>query len=787
MPTDAWQAMINHFDKSIRSAQKNDWQRSVMLRQLKEQTANPASPKIITETAEPSALRRSLTINTADGPRHFDIHNSAFHQWITANPQMMGQGASMVNWVRQFYQNTTTGPIAMAFGHPFAIKQAMRDTMLIPAQAGAGAYRGYLDKAFNTRLPYDPTFPVGSAITGAKDASTVVASHLADTLGNRTNPMSAAIRKAFGHDAVDTWVDWMRSRIENTRLAERTAQGVGGGGNRLTQDMKSFIADKTGKYRDPTASAVSPMLSRPNFVLIPDSVPLPGVVKNTVNGVVRGGAESYISLRSLARDLYNVISDAPHSFYHDVNVGNPKFNARTLAAEVQTVTGNPGTRGSGKITQAVSNTLPYYNTSVQGIGRSLAAFRDRPITTGITAATILIPLALAEHLSALVSGKEHMQHLEEETANGTKARNAIIYHGPGSDPNVHTELPIPNEWQVIKPFISGLVGHMIGSWDAHDDPNVLSRIAHMVSGMFDHHVTTDVLQQMGIGLASGYVPLDVGPMGQALVAATTGEQVKSIPEQVITNAISGNPLGDKLTIGGGQQHHAPGQGGSDGLLTRTDSGVFKAMMSALGAAGAVSYDMATNFMHRMKVDPEWAWTGLIGDYKQEWQDQTPYANHIWQHNLKQSTYGSLEERTNNMWNNIQPVIAGRGEIKGEGFSSATRGVPLTMNAEGAKPKDPQMMDLYLHTAQMGKSIQREIMPEISKIRAQLDNLKNGTFQPDERRRIQNKLSTDLYGQYTKLHERLLDLNAQLSERADGRHVDVGTKIDWSGTIDQFHH
>ena len=66
----------------------------------------------------------------------------------------------------------------------------------------------------------------------------------------------------------------------------------------------------------------------------------------------------------------------------------------------------------------------------------------------------------------------------------------------------------------------------------------------------------------------------------------------------------------------------------------------------------------------------------------------------------------------------------------------------------------------------------------------MDSLKSDAFLPDEKRRIQNKLSTDLYNQTVVLHERLLDLNANMSALAGG-HVDLGRQINWQGTVDQF--
>jgi len=277
------------------------------------------------------------------------------------------------------------------------------------------------------------------------------------------------------------------------------------------------------------------------------------------------------------------------------------------------------------------------------------------------------------------------------------------------------------------------------------------------------------------------VPVGVG------VAAFTGQQVKNIPDQVISNAISGDPLFDRMTTGGGPSHTPPGQTGPDSLLFRTDSGVMKAVMNALGAAGGVAHDLANGYNIRSRVGPEWAWTGLVDDYKQEWSDQTPFKNSVWKNNIRQSTYGSLEDRNGHMMRNVQEVMKGAGEMKGEGMTKASRGVPVQMTKPPDLPKDPMMQGIYIQIAAVGRGIDREIQPRINQIQAQLDNVRSSAFLPDERRRLHNKLSNELYDQHVKLHERLLDLNAQLSKRFGGRHIDVGQNIDWNGTVDQFHY
>jgi hypothetical protein len=543
----------------------------------------------------------------------------------------------------------------------------------------------------------------------------------------------------------------------------------------------------SGTIRDPTAGAVSPLLNRPNFQGIPDRVPLPNFARDTINGVVKGTAESAINLHTLARELYGVIADAPHSYIHDLNISNPRYTPRTLATAVQGVTGNPGTRGMGVWTQRLSKNVPFYNTTIQALGGSLRAVRDNPIQTGTTIATVLATTALAEHLSALLSGPEHTKFLEDKLSNSTQARNATIFHGPGTDPTNHTELPFPNEWQWLWPAFSGVTGHAIGTWNAHSDEDGLSRLIHTLAGVFDNHVTTDTVKQTGIGAVSAFVPVDTPPLISGAVAGLTGQETRNLPDTLVSNALSGKPLLSGMTSGGGPTHNVPGQEGTDGVLTRANSGTLKAVMSSLGGAFGAAYDMAHNFNQRSKVDPAWAWEGLWRDYKQQWQDNTRYANSIWQNNLPQSTFGPMEERTSGMWRNVAATANVSSDIRGEGFSGVKRGAPLLKAGDSPVPQDPVMRNLYMATAEVGKGISRDLMPRENEIRAQIDNLKSSPFMPEEKRRIGNKLSDQLYDVIAQKHKMLLDLNARLSQLAGGRHVDTGGRINWQGTVDQFHY
>ena len=141
-----------------------------------------------------------------------------------------------------------------------------------------------------------------------------------------------------------------------------------------------------------------------------------------------------------------------------------------------------------------------------------------------------------------------------------------------------------------------------------------------------------------------------------------------------------------------------------------------------------------------------------------------------------------------MWQPVAKAAGVRSDIRGEGFTKATRGTPIAVTGESPVPPidDPKMRNMYITMAEGGKMIEKAIMPRERDIRAQMDNLKTTPFMPDEKRRIGNKLSQELYAVISEKHAALLDLNARLSALAGGRHVDA-SRIHWDQGMDQFHY
>ena len=92
----------------------------------------------------------------------------------------------------------------MVLGHPFNATIALKDIPLIAANAPKGMWRGELDRAFNTRLPFDPTqFQLVTGSTMIKDAGTVIARHLQTCLVAQAMPMSQNLRALLGDDKMN--------------------------------------------------------------------------------------------------------------------------------------------------------------------------------------------------------------------------------------------------------------------------------------------------------------------------------------------------------------------------------------------------------------------------------------------------------------------------------------------------------------------------------------------------------------------------------------------------------
>ena len=89
---------------------------------------------------------------------------------------------------------------------------------------------------------------------------------------------------------------------------------------------------------------------------------------------------------------------------------------------------------------------------------------------------------------------------------------------------------------------SAAIGHLIGTWNAHDDEATLTRLIHTIADVYDQHLSVDAVKQTGIGIVNAFLPADIAPIPRAIVAATTGQTVQNPIDQGVSNLISGKPI-----------------------------------------------------------------------------------------------------------------------------------------------------------------------------------------------------------------------------------------------------
>ena len=644
--------------------------------------------------------------------------------------------------------------------------------MLIPVQAGKG---------YKTGIGFIP----GAVKTAAEEVGSVFNKHLADALASKDHPLRQVMYGTIGGRRTEALRKLLNAAYLNSKLERRMSLGVGGGGQMGVSEASGRLAGATTKtYRDPL-STVAPLVSRPRLEQIAEKVPLG-----------KGAVNSVLSLRQLIHDLHGVVSDAPHSRYFDINLNNPKLatlpggktDVRRLAAEVQHVVGDPTTHGMGIGAQEISKRIPYFNTALQGTARRLASFRDRPLRWAGAGAATALTLSLASQLSALVSGKEHTDHLENRVANSKGESNAILYHGPGTDPNNHTELNLPQELRGLKSVMDTVSSMVMGTWHAHQDEASLERIKHMLADLFSQHVSTNMWTKLGLSAAdeAGF-PLQIPPREAAVISAVTGQDVSDPARKIMTNLIEGKPWTTGI-VSGGSETVIPGQDDKSSYIGKADSKTVQAVLSALlGTAGQAIGEYGSNALNRLDQthDLSWLWHGLRTDYGQKVVENNAYGNILFQKDLPMSTRGAGDERVMRAWDQIKNTIGGASRERELGMTRPG-GQPtlVTGGSQLDKIADPEMKQLYRDMGTFGSTVERRLMPQINDIYKQIQATKDSANTADEKRRILNNLAEDLAGKRRTLESEIDRFNHYISS-VTGRHVDVGRRIDWSRGVDQF--
>jgi hypothetical protein len=790
-PIKAWDAQASYYDSVYRDMTRNAWQRDWMNRLQSWTQNNPEYRGLIREVPAPHA--ETLDIATANGQRFFEVNNP----WLRnsfKNPTTMAHALSWASKIRQMAQSASVGTMALAGGKFFAPIHMMRYMMGTAANLPREMYSGYIDRALRqsigARIPgrFDPTAIPGIAAKAAQDVGSMFVKNMHDVLSNADHPDTRALKAFIGQSGVDSWRQWLNNRYMNTNLAARIEAGVSGGGGFGVRDVEPRQVGVKGAYARDPLHTVAPTVSNPSGLA--SRAPLSG----PFGPLKRGLVASYIDLKSLARDIHSAILDSPNAWAYDINRPNPEMmthgqlDKSRLAHYSQSVIGDPATHGTGAFAQSNAAKLMFYNIALQSGASTLRSFRDHPLTWAAGMISPLIMGSLAESISALVSGPEHVAHLEQHTSSQQKAANFFIYHGPGSDPNNHTEISLPQAARFLAPVIKELTHSFVGTWHALSDKSTYDKVVGAISEMFSHHVHTDLGAQMTSGAidAAGF-PIAMSPGATAAVTALGGKAPGNIPATIAENVNQNRPaLGGMLSPS--SQASIPGQeGGANEMSKSTWDALRGTLHSVFGIASDALINAAHNSGKRWDAthDPSWVLRGLASDYAQNTADQNRWGNILWNKQLPTSTRGPIDERVDRALDSLKATQNAAKDLQFQGLTRKG-GEQLPVVRDNPVPEDPTMRSMYLSMSRTHAALSKTLLPQISDIYKQLETLKDTPMMAEEKRRLADDLTYKLTAKKQQVWGQIESLNDQLSYMAGGRHVDVSKPIHWGKGVEQFH-
>jgi hypothetical protein len=179
----------------------------------------------------------------------------------------------------------------------------------------------------------------------------------------------------------------------------------------------------------------------------------------------------------------------------------------------------------------------------------------------------------------------------------------------------------------------------------------------------------------------------------------------------------------------------------------------------------------------------WARSGVWSDIRQNFAQQNPWGNSIWQAHLPMTSRGAIDDRVDRAVNNIRATANALSDARLQGMTRP-HGVEVPVTNNSPVPTDPTMQSMYMMTSRFNQIMNQRFMPQIADIYKQLQVLKDTPMMADEKQRISNELEMKLTTQHQILWQQIQHLNDDLSKIAGGR-VDVSKPINWTKGVDQF--
>ena len=786
-PTNAMDAHFAHYSQAYKLIAENQTKRTFGRNLLTYQNADRVNnPQILTELA-PNAGQGEKTFSFYDGgvKRTFRNNNTVLHDAINSNTKQFANYVDTANNMRRLFQSGVTGGLAAVSGRWFAPLQALRMNMQITAGRRPGTAGGYLDKVLQSiglpgiRIPDIASQAIGLPYEMTSGGAAALSKSMSDMLV-ANNPVSMKLRQALGDQYVNNLAGWLRNRYDVSNLGQfRESAGAGFGGYGAVEPKTYQITRMSGNRVQVNPFAdVFPSTFRDPMIHVPftmKNIPLPGM---------RGAFAQTLAIKNLLTELHSAVHDSGNAYYYRLNKGNPNLSNIELGYMARQAVGDITQRGAGAVTQGIARTFPYANVRVQDAVRLATNFRDAPLATAL--GEILTPgkIILAGILTAMLGGKDHVDHLENQVSTQQREGNFIIYHDP-TNPNNHTEISAPQRWRPYIPILQEMASTALGIFQMTPGSPEWDRVTNGLADFFHHHIQTSTATSVMHGLADQF-GIDLPPPIQAVVGALGGA-VREPVGQLIENIKRGDPWFSNMLSTYNDPSKVPGQLGGNTVLSNDDGKWIQTVLSGLFGIAGTSLAQQFNLTRERLRESDWdfptAFTGALGDAMQNFRDKNPYGNILWGNNVALSTFNPLEEKVANELHILKQV---GGPSDTSSFGAASASSPdrvVTMGNPKTPPDDPDMQRLWAILGNFKESM-APFEKTYNDTKTQYDLVNSQGLPAADKRKVLNGIAAERSEAAAKIDEQFHRMNDYVS-RMYGRYIDIGAPIDWQGHIQQF--
>jgi hypothetical protein len=383
----------------------------------------------------------------------------------------------------------------------------------------------------------------------------------------------------------------------------------------------------------------------------------------------------------------------------------------------------------------------------------------------------------------MLGGPDHVDHLENQMSTQQREANATFYHDP-TNPLNNTQISLPQRWRWMYPYILETVASGVGAFQAHQGEPLYNRVVDSLADMFQHHVQASTQTSARHGFTD---MIDVSPgVNTSAVNSLGGGRVNPPISTIIENAMYGRPLFENIIQSGDAQSKVPGQNGGNTNLSHNDSRWLQNFLSSFGSGLGTAYQ--TYWQHPSERYEQGAsageiWDGLKGDVVQNFKDNTPMGNIIWGNTARLSKYNPLDESVSHSLQAIRDVGT-RNNMTSIGYAGAGPTGAVLVHDTDKLPDDPVMKDMWLRVANFAPTL-APIESQRNIISTQMQKVDSSSYSAQDKRDVMNGLTGKYNDLTATLDGKIKLLNAQLSQMAGGRVVNVSS-INWHGTPDQFH-